>query len=180
MNLVQPIKDVDLIDKLKTELLKKDSKDCLLFDIAINIGLRITDIINLTVWDVKNKSEIVVKEERSSEPTSFLISPEIRDEIEKYTLGMTGGELLFASKKGGKRSVTSKQAYKALNEIGHKLGMDNIGVHTLRKTFGYHHYLKHNDIALLQKIFSHSNSDMTLRYIGINDMKELTIEDFFL
>lgn len=180
MELVQPIKDINLIDKFKTELLKKSSKDYLLFDIAINMGLKITDIINLTVWDVKNKSQIVIKEDRTNKLVSFLVSPEVRDEIDKFIVGMSAGELLFASKKGGKKSITTKQACKSLNEVGQKLGIDDIGTHTLRKTFGYHHYKEHNDVAFLQKVFSHSTPDMTLRYIGIEDMKDITIEDFFL
>jgi integrase len=180
MELVQPIKDINLIDNFKTELLKKGSKDYMLFDISINIGLKITDIINLIVWDVKNKSQIVIKEDRTNKPISFSIPPEFHAEIDKFILGMSVGELLFASKKGGSKPITTKQAYKSLNEVGQKLGIDDIGTHTLRKTFGYHHYLKHKDIAFLQKVFNHSNPDMTLRYIGIDDTNDTTIEDFFL
>ena len=39
----------------------------------------------------------------------------------------------------------------------------------MRKTFGYHYYKKTKDIALLQNIFNHSSSAITLRYIGITD-----------
>jgi integrase len=180
MELVQPIKDVDLIHKFKTELLKKSSRDYLLFDIAINIGMKITDIINLTVWDVKNKSQIAVSKDGTLGTINFLISAEVRSEIDKFILGMSPGELLFANKKGGKKPITIKQACKSLNEVGQRLGIDDIGTHTLRKTFGYHHYKKHEDILLLQDIFSHSTPDMTLRYIGVADIKDITIEDFFL
>ena len=41
------------------------------------------------------------------------------------------------------------------------------GTHTMRKTFGYHHYKKFKDIAMLQKIFNHCSPEVTLRYIGI-------------
>jgi integrase len=44
-----------------------------------------------------------------------------------------------------------------------------IGTHTLRKTFGYHFYQRTKDVAMLQQIFGHSASSITLRYIGIND-----------
>ena len=46
---------------------------------------------------------------------------------------------------------------------------EKIGTHTMRKTFGYHHYKKFKDIVLLQKMFNHSNSSITLRYIGIDE-----------
>lgn len=43
----------------------------------------------------------------------------------------------------------------------------NVGTHTMRKTFGYHHYQKFHDVVLLQQIFNHSAPHITLRYIGI-------------
>ena len=46
-----------------------------------------------------------------------------------------------------------------------------MGTHTLRKTFGYHYYKKFKDIAMLQKIFNHSNPALTLNYIGIEQDK---------
>ncbi|MDW8802478.1 tyrosine-type recombinase/integrase [Clostridium sp. A1-XYC3] len=179
MKLIQPIKDINLINTLKSELLKVGYENYLLFDIAINTGLKITDIINLTVWDVKNKSQIEIKEGRTGKSLKYALSPEIQKEIQKFIFGMSAGELLFPSKKGGKSSITNKQAHKCLSETSRKLGLDDICTHTLRKTFGYHHYKKHNDVALLQNLFSHSTSDMTLRYIGIADIEATTIEDFF-
>ncbi|MBK1812729.1 tyrosine-type recombinase/integrase [Clostridium sp. YIM B02505] len=179
MKLIQPIKDTKLIDTLKSELLKVGYKNYLLFDIAINTGLKIIDIINLTVWDVKNKSQIEVKEVKTGKRLKYAVSPEINKEIQEFILGMSPGQLLFPNKKGGKNPITNKYAHNCLNEISEKLGLDNIGTHTLRKTFGYHHYIKHNDITLLQNLFNHSTPDMTLRYIGITDIEAINIEDFF-
>ncbi len=179
MKLIQPIKDTNLINMLKSELLKVGYRNYLLFDIAINTGLKIIDILNLIVWDVKNKSQIEVKESRTGRSLKYAVSPEIHNEIEKFILGMSAGDLLFPSKKGGKKPITDKQAYKWINQISGKLGLDDICTHTLRKTFGYHHYKKHNDIALLQNLFNHSTPDMTLRYIGVADIEATSIEDFF-
>ena len=59
-------------------------------------------------------------------------------------------------------------AYRIIREICSQVGIeDNIGTHTLRKTFGYHFYKKYKDVVLLQKIFNHSSPSITLRYIGI-------------
>lgn len=48
------------------------------------------------------------------------------------------------------------------------VGLDDIGTHTLRKTFGYHFYKQTKDVAFLQELFNHSDQRTTLRYIGIN------------
>lgn len=65
------------------------------------------------------------------------------------------------------------QAWRIINKAANEVGIyGEIGCHTLRKTFGYHFYQQYNDnnnraLALLQQIFNHSSSYITLRYIGI-------------
>ena len=73
-------------------------------------------------------------------------------------------------------------AYYILKTDGKAVGLqDKIGTHTLRKTFGYHHYKKFKDIAILQKIFNHSNPTITLRYIGIEqDQIDESYNNFIL
>ena len=59
-------------------------------------------------------------------------------------------------------------AYKILKSIVAEFGLDEIGTHTLRKTYGYHMYMQTKNIALLMEIFNHSSEKVTLRYIGVN------------
>ena len=79
------------------------------------------------------------------------------------------------------RSITRIQAYRVLNEVAEQIGIDEVGTHTMRKTFGYHHYKQNKDVAILQDIFNHSAPSITLRYIGItDDIKDDTLKDFDL
>ena len=65
-----------------------------------------------------------------------------------------------------------------LNKAAQAIGVkERIGIDTLRKTFGYRHYKKYNDIVLLQKIFNHSSPSVTLRYIGI---EQDTIDESYM
>jgi len=76
-------------------------------------------------------------------------------------------ECLFPSRKGG-TPITRQQAYRILNEAARAVGItDQIGTHTLRKTFGYHAYKQGADITRLQYLLNHSAPSVTLRYIGI-------------
>ncbi len=61
------------------------------------------------------------------------------------------------------------RAYRIIMDTAeNKAGLNiNAGTHTLRKTFGYHHYKKYRDIAKLQAILNHSKPGETLDYIGI-------------
>ena len=59
-------------------------------------------------------------------------------------------------------------AYYIIHDACRSAGIkDRIGTHSMRKTFGYHHYKKYKNIAILQKIFNHSSPQITIRYIGI-------------
>jgi integrase len=62
MNKVDPIRDKSLIEEIKTELLKDNYRNYLLFVLGINTGLRIGDILKLKVQDVRNKTHIILKE----------------------------------------------------------------------------------------------------------------------
>ncbi|WP_397540271.1 tyrosine-type recombinase/integrase [Rummeliibacillus pycnus] len=56
-----------------------------------------------------------------------------------------------------------------------------MGTHTMRKTFGYHHYKQHKDVAVLQQLFNHSAPSITMKYIGVTeDEVDATMEDFSL
>ncbi len=57
MNVVQPIKKIEDIQKIKKYLAKKP-RDALLFSFGINTGLRISDILSLDVGDVKDRDYI--------------------------------------------------------------------------------------------------------------------------
>lgn len=180
MNFVQPIRDKKVIDDFKRELLKKSYRDYMLFTIGINTGLRISDLLKLKVVDVKDKTHITIVEGKTGKSKRFLINDMLRLEINKYIKGMRSEEYLFKSRKGNK-PISRVQAYRILNGVADKLGIDSFGNHSLRKSFGYWHYQQYKDVAILQDIFNHSSPSITLRYIGISqDNKDETIKDFYL
>ncbi|ATF14055.1 hypothetical protein A616_19380 [Brevibacillus brevis X23] len=77
--------------------------------------------------------------------------------------------------------ITRVRSYQIINGTAAKLGLTEIGCHTMRKTFGYFFYKKTRDIATLQMIFNHSHPQITLRYIGINqDLMDEAVDSFSL
>ena len=104
----------------------------------------------------------------------------LQEEIERYTEGKSPDAYLFPSQKGT-NPITTTQAYRILNDAADFLGRDDIGTHTMRKTFGYHHYKRFKDVAILQEIFNHSAPSITKRYIGIRqDEINESLNDFRL
>lgn len=179
MELVQPIRDTKIIEQMKHELLKNGLRDYMMFVIGINTGLRIGDILTLKVSDVKD-THITIREEKTGKNKRIKIA-HIREELDRYIQNMDDAEYLFQSQKGTNKPINRVQAYRILNNAATKVGIGEVGTHTLRKTFGYHFYQKTKDVALLQELFNHSAPSVTLRYIGINqDIMDRAMDDFKL
>ena len=157
MHFVQPIRDKEKLEEMKDELKKRGTRDYLLFYTGINTCLRVSDIRNLKYDDVRNsdgsmKSHISIIEVKTKKPKKFPIVSGLYSELERYTKNMKQGEYLFQSRKGHNKPISTAQAYRILNEVAKSMGLDEIGTHTMRKTFGYHHYQQYHDVAMLQKL----------------------------
>jgi len=180
MNLVQPIRDKEKIAEIKEVLKRQSIRDWFMFVAGINTGLRISDLLSLKVKDVRNKTHITIKERKTEKTKRFKILYPLQEAIEYYTKDMDEDNWLFPSRKGDK-PITRVQAHRILSKVADSVGLQEIGCHTLRKTFGYHFYQQKKDVALLQEIFNHSAPSITLRYIGINqDVIDSALDDFGL
>jgi integrase len=185
IELVQPIKDRDKIILLKGELLKRNYKYYLISVFALNTGLRISDIIQLKVSDVRGRSHIIIREGKTNKNKIFPINPQLREEINKYIIGMNDDEYLFSSRQknnnGVKSHITRVQAYRFIKSVAEELNIDNFGMHSFRKSFGYFYYQESKDIAKLMEIFNHSSQMVTKRYIGLTqDEIDESLQNFFL
>ncbi len=125
-------------------------------------------------------SNVELTEIKTGKRKKFPINDKLKPLITEFTKDRDNDEPLFISKHGNRMERT--QCYRILNNACKKAGIDyKIGTHTLRKTFGYHHYKKYKDVAILQKIFNHSSPLVTLIYIGINqDILDDSYKKFIL
>lgn len=182
MQLVQPIRDKQKIEEIKSVLKENGTRDLLLFCMGINIGLRISDLLKLKIADVRNKTHVEIKEQKTGKVKRFPIFGNLQSLIDDYTKNKPLSDYLFKSRNGVNKPITRVMAYMIINEACKKCGIqDNIGTHTLRKTFGYHHYQQFHDVAILQYLLNHSSPSITLRYIGIaQDNVEETLQQFEL
>jgi len=175
MEFVEPIRDRKKIEAMKKYLKGCKIRDWCLFVLGINSGLRISDLLRLNIGDVMDERgrlniRITLREKKTGKSKNFPISDTASKAIKNYLeerRNLTFEQPLFPSRKGNE-AIKRNQAYKILSQAAHAVGIkDNIGTHSMRKTFGYHTYKKGIDISILQKIFNHSAPSITLRYIGI-------------
>ncbi len=166
MSTVEPIRDKKDIKKVEKILSKQNKRDLLLFTIGTNCGLRISDILRLNVADVKNKTHIQITEKKTGKFKKFLINSKLKPMLDDFIMGRKNDEPLFLSRWGHRLDRVT--AYYIIRNACEKAKLqEKIGTHSMRKTFGYHHYQQFKDVVILQKIFNHSSPQITLRYIGI-------------
>lgn len=167
MNFVQPIRQPSLVQDIAGYLKRKNERDYIMFLTGIYSGLRISDVLKLRVSDVKNRDYLILREQKTGKQQTISINPILKRELAKYIITKAHDEYLITSRKGQNKPLTRCMAYKILKTAGNIFGLESIGCHTLRKTFGYHYYKKYKDVVTLMQIFNHSDPSVTLRYIGI-------------
>jgi len=167
---VSPIRDLKQINDMKEFLMSRNERDYLLFVLGINSGLRISDLLKLTVEDVKNGT-ITIREQKTSKAKQFALSDTCTKAIKHWlkTSGLTAGTL-FPSEKDRSKPITKQSAWRILNVAADYCGItENIGTHSLRKTFGWHSYRNGAEIGYLQSCFNHSSQAITMIYLGITE-----------
>ncbi len=180
MTTVEPIRNKKDVKKVEKVLEKQGQRDLLLFVTGTNCGLRISDILRLNVSDVRNRTHIQITEKKTGKFKKFPINSKLKPMLEKFTKGRRNDEPLFLSRWGHRLDRVT--AYFIIKNACEKAKLqERIGTHSMRKTFGYHHYQQFKDVVILQKIFNHSSPAITLRYIGIEqDEIDYTYNNFVL
>lgn len=167
MNFVQPIRNLEKVDKMKIYLREKSERDYILFLLGITIGLRISDILSLKKEDLL-KSHIDIVELKTRKHKRVKIPGYIKKDLLAYINQLSDGSYVILSRQGNNRPIDRSTAYRILRDAAEHVNLKEIGTHTLRKTFGYHYYKQTKDVAMLQELFNHSDQSTTLKYIGIN------------
>lgn len=176
---VEPLRDKSKIKHMYYHLNGRDPKYSLLFKFGLNTGLRISDILPITVKDIFNSSGeyrdyLILIEKKTGKEKKIKLNDTLRKAINSYVKGheLTQGSYLFYSQKGG--YIRRIQAYRVLKESADICGIENFGTHSLRKTWGYWTYkMSKYNVGLIMDTFNHSSQSITLRYIGVNqDQKD--------
>lgn len=179
MSTVEPIRKIEDLKKIE-KILSKNKRNLLFFTIGTNCGLRISDILALDVGDVKGRNYIQITEKKTGKFKKFPINAKLKPLLEEFIKSRKNDEPLFLSHWGHRLDRVT--AYYIIRNACEKAKLqEKIGTHSMRKSFGYHHYQQFKDVVILQKIFNHSSPQITLRYIGIEqDEIDCSYNNFIL
>lgn len=180
---------VDLFDKRIEEAPDENKRQIacrnkMMFLIGINLGIRASDLCSLRYSFFMNndgtfKEGYSLQPKKTKKQKKFVklyfnqvVKKAITDYIEEYPVEDLN-EFLFKSRKGDK-SIGEQTLWDIMNKAAIEAGIkQNIGSHSLRKTFGRFVFHNADDknkaLVILQTIFNHSSPAVTSRYIGLTD-----------
>lgn len=163
-----PIKDVETIKQIKKlYAAKNDYSGLLLFDLSINTGANLKDLLELNVGDIKDKIYFSLDGKKS-----VLLNNQILELVKKVIARRSLDSPLFVGLKGHR--LDRNIVFCRFKDICRELALsEHITIASWRKTFGYHHYRKYRDLSFLQWYFNQYGVDVTMQYIGVEENMNL-------
>jgi len=157
-----PIREKETIQLIKKYYVKEgNQRDLLFFLLCINTGLQANIILNLNIEDVDRKDYILHNDKK------IPLNSEIQKLIKDITFGENKKTPLFKSALN--KRIERTTVYRNFKNVCNELGLKNISLSSLRKTFGYHYYQEFKDLSFLQWLFNQSTVIETMKYIGITE-----------
>jgi len=175
---VEPITDKQSIADIKL-LLADKPLDLALFTVGINTNLRASDLLSVTVAQVKGKApgeHIELVEKKTKKHRIITLNNSCTDVINALIEAnqLKDDDFLFTGKRG---VITVPALNLKVKTWCRDIGLTrNYGSHTLRKTWGYHQRVTFGvSLPLLMVCFNHYSQRQTLDYLCIQpeEIKEI-------
>lgn len=171
---IQPIKKKSDIEAIK-KILYGNPRNYLLFVMGINNGLRASDLLRITVDQVKNLKPgqaLKIREKKTKKINVLVVNKAVYKALQNYlnTIQPGDDEFLFRSRKGKNQPITVMAMNHLIKSWCKMIRLKgNYGTHTLRKTWGYHQRVTHGiGFEVIAERFMHSSPKTTMRYLGID------------
>lgn len=177
MSTMQPIRKKEDITRLKNYFLDKGQiRNYVMIVIGLNVPIRISDILKLKWNDVYNSKQdsyykhLKIEEKKTGKMNILALNDTVLDALEllkKDLAYFQENQYIFSASAHMDKPLNRVSAYLIIKHAADDLGFENIGCHSLRKTFGYHAWKNGVHLAVIMSIYNHTSIMVTKRYLGI-------------
>jgi integrase len=137
--------------------------------VQANLGIRISDIIKLTLSDIvfeNGRYHLDIIEQKTGKYRNFTVPNGLYEYLVEYAKdnGITKYARLFP--------VCERALQKQLKIVADYLGLVGISTHSFRKFYATEMYINNDyDIELVRHLLQHSSAAVTQKYIGISSKR---------
>ncbi|MBF0231985.1 MAG: tyrosine-type recombinase/integrase, partial [Desulfamplus sp.] len=167
------------VKRIKAELTSKPNKrNYCLFVMAINQGIRSTDLLKIRIRDVENLpigEKFFFKEGKTGKQNFVFMNKNTYDAVHLYMESLSSygpDDYLFCSRSGN-NAITLQQFGRLIKDWCSYARIKEpaeYGIRSLRKTFGrleFESSGNSNVVTLLKERFNHSSESTTIKYLNI-------------
>lgn len=174
------MRDRNDIERLR-EYLRKKEKHGVMYSLMLtcgcNLGLRASDLRQLTVGHLRDKTHLEIVEIKTGKERKIIINEKLRKEFDEYVsryLYVADEKKLFGAQ-GSAMAIDVKHMHKVIKRSCRVLGIKgNFGSHTMRKTFAYHLYSLKPNVTYIKDVLRHSDEKVTRIYVGGNEAVKIS------
>ena len=171
MKHVNPILDEDADYKVSQALRRKHPRYELLWLMGTRCGLRISDLLTMTVADSRLDSWAVT-EKKTGKVRCISFPPEVREaiisHIARYHL-KESDYLIYSRTTRHDAQLGREYADTVIRKAGQSVGIPGLGSHSMRKSFAVRYIQSGGDIEALQAILNHKYLSTTLGYLLVRE-----------
>ena len=170
----EPIRNLAKIKQMYEHLAKGSDRNALLFKLGINSILRVSDMLCLRYCDIFEPNGtphkyLTLTEMKTKNSKKIRLNKgtleALTDFCDKYEL--ENDDWIFFSLRNPAKHIDYTVSWKFLTKAAKYCNIHHFGNHSMRKTYASYIYSKTKDLALLRKMLGHKSSQVTLRYIGV-------------
>lgn len=150
---------------------RDDERIYAIIELMLQTGIRISEVANLEIPDVKD-DEFVIRPYESQLGRTVPLNPAAKKALDQYIKERpaTRAKNVFVTKTG--RPLLVRNIRSSIDRYFREAGIKNAKVNDLRNTFIAHHLRAGVDIVTLSRISGHKRLSTTERYLQFVDRKE--------
>lgn len=165
------VKPPRILSKLEYRALRDacraDARTYAIVEIFLQTGLRIGELANLKIKDVKD-TELHIAEQEGHQERMVPLNKAAKDALNNYLSIRDGGspdQALFITKTG--KALLIRNIRTAIDRYFRIAGIENAKVNDLRHTFIAHHLMAGTPITTLSKLVGHKRLSTTEKYLDL-------------
>jgi len=178
MNTVDAVKTPKQRTQLEAQLLEASQVYFDIWKIGVNLALRISDLLTITMADVKaldrKQPALHLVEIKTGKKRKIVINKAALQVMQRRLAEHPKDKYLFQSAavnidRRRKQPISRRSVGRVFEKVGQKIAPKvALGTHSMRKTRGYAMYDAGRSIESICKVLNHSTPAVTMRYIGID------------
>lgn len=178
MNTVDAVKTQEQRTQVEAQLREAGQVYFDIWKLGLNTALRISDLLALTMADVKgldaDEPILELEEQKTGKHRRIVINRPALQVMQRRLADNPKHKYLFQSEsvklaRGKKQPINRRSVARVFEKVGKRVAPKvQLSTHSMRKTRGFAMYEAGKSIESICKVLNHSSPAVTMAYIGID------------